>query len=194
MSDNISHLPRGNEARSSAAIPGYLAGTWKADRANSTIAFSVRQVLVTTVRGRFTGHDVTIVTDEDPLRSSVAVTIDLASVDTGNPKRDEHISSATFLDAAKHPTMSYRSTGIRHTNHSRVINGELTLHGVTRPVPLAVTQTRFGPGPNGEQRAAFSATAQIKRGDFGIGRWTGGGAVVSDKVSVSLEIEAVRQK
>ncbi|HEY3087897.1 MAG TPA: YceI family protein [Jatrophihabitantaceae bacterium] len=183
-----------NSAPTTIAIPGYLAGIWKADPAKSTIAFSVRQVLVTTVRGRFTGHDVTIVTGEDPLGSSVAVTIDLASVDTGNPKRDDHISSAPFLDAAKHPTMSYRSTGIRRAEDGWVVDGELTVHGVTRPVPLAVAQTRFGPGPTGEHRAGFSATARINRGDFGIDRWTGGGAVVSDKVSISLEIEAVLQK
>jgi polyisoprenoid-binding protein YceI len=183
-----------NTTPTTLAIPAYRTGTWKADPAKSTIAFSVRQVLVTTVRGRFTGHDVTIVTGEDPLGSSVAVTIDLASVDTGNPKRDEHIASVSFLDTAKHPTMSYRSTGIRHADDGWVIDGELTLHGVTRPVPLAVTQTRFGPGPNGEQQAGFSATAQINRGEFGIDRWTGGGAVVSDKVSISLEIEAVLQK
>lgn len=183
-----------NPTATTLGIPGYRAGTWKADPADSKIAFSVRQVLVTTVRGRFTDHDVTIVTGEDPLRSSVAVTIDLASVDTGNPKRDDHISSATFLDAAKHPTMSYRSTGIRHADDGWVVDGELTLHGITRPVPLVVARTRFGPGPNGEQRAGFSATARINRGDFGIDQWTGGGAVVSDKVSVSLEIEAVLQK
>jgi polyisoprenoid-binding protein YceI len=183
-----------NSAPTTIAIPGYLAGIWKADPAKSTIAFSVRQVLVTTVRGRFTGHDVTIVTGEDPLGSSVAVTIDLASVDTGNPKRDDHISSAPFLDAAKHPTMSYRSTGIRQTDDGWIIDGELTLHGVTRQVPLAVEVTGFGPDPSGGQRAGFSATADINRGDFGIDQWTGGGVVVGDKVSISLTIEAVLQQ
>jgi polyisoprenoid-binding protein YceI len=187
MSEKISHLPRG----SSTAIPGYLPGTWKADPARSTIAFAVRQLVLTTVRGRFTNHDVTIVTGEDPLRSSVAVTIDLASVDTGNPKRDEHLGSA-FLDVAKYPTMSYRSTGVRYADDGWVVDGELTLHGITRPVSLAVAPTRFGPGAGGEQRAAFSATARVNRSEFNIDQWTGGGVVVSDKVSVSLEIEAVR--
>ena len=186
MSDKISHLARG----SSTAIPGYRPGTWKADPAKSTIAFAVRQLVFTTVRGRFTGHDVTIVTGEDPLGSSVAVTIDLASVDTGNPKRDEHLGAA-FLDVAKYPTMSYRSTGVRYADDGWVVDGELTLHGITRPVPLAVTPTRFGPGPGGEQRAGFSATARVNRSEFNIDQWTGGGVVVSDKVSVSLEIEAV---
>ena len=181
-------------APSTVAIPGYLAGTWKADPANSQIAFSVRQLMATKVRGQFTSYDVTIVTSEDPLGSSLVATIDLASVDTGNEKRDDHIRSATFLEVAKHPTVNYRSTSIRQADEGWLIDGELILHGVTRPVPLAVAVNRFGPGPNGGQRAAFSATAQINRGDFGIDRWTGGGAVVSDKVSIGLEIEAVLQK
>lgn len=198
MNDKISPRPRGSDARSSApptaAIPGYLTGTWKADPARSAITFSVRQVLLTTVRGQFTGHDVTIVTGEDPLGSSVAATIELASIDTGNPKRDEHVRSATFLDAANHPTVSYRSTGIRHADEGWLVDGELTLHGVTRPVPLTVKRTRFLTGPDGEQRASYSATAQLNRGEYGIDRWTGGGAVVSDKVRISLDIEAVLQQ
>ena len=78
-------------APATVAIPGYLAGTWKADPANSQIAFSVRQLMVTKVRGRFTSYDVTIVTSEDPHGSSVVATIDLASIDTGNMKRDDHL-------------------------------------------------------------------------------------------------------
>jgi polyisoprenoid-binding protein YceI len=181
-------------APAAVAIPDYLVGTWKADPVHSDVAFSVRHLMVATVRGRFTGYDITMVTNEDPLGSSVTATIDLASVDTGNPRRDDHISSATFLDAAKHLTMSYRSTGIRQADDGWVVDGELTLHGVTRLVPLAVKQTRFGAGPDGEQRARFSATARINRGEFGIDRWTGGGAVVSDKVAISLEIEAALQE
>ena len=174
-----------------AEITGYQPGTWTADPAQSGIAFSVRQLLITTVSGRFTRYDATIVAGQDPLGSSVNATIELASLDTGNEKRDEHIRSATFFDVAKHPTARYRSTGIRRAGDGWVIDGVLTLHGITRNVPLAVTATGFGPGPNGGRRAVFSATAQVDRGEFGIGRWTGGGLVVSDKVPVSLEIHAV---
>jgi polyisoprenoid-binding protein YceI len=175
-----------------AAIPGYKSGTWKVDPAHSDIAFSVRQLLITTVSGRFTRYDVTIVTGEDPLGSSVNATIELASLDTGNEKRDEHIRSDTFFDVAKHPTASYRSTGIRRAGEGWVIDGDLTLHGITRNV-LAVAVTGIGPGPNGGRRAGFSATAQVNRGEFGIDRWTGGGLVVSDKVPISLEIHAIRR-
>jgi polyisoprenoid-binding protein YceI len=178
-------------APSATAIPNYLAGTWKADPLGSEVSFSVRMLMLTTVRGRFTGHDVTIVTGESALDSSVAATIDLSSVDTGIQRRDNHLRSADFLEVEKYPTMGYRSGGIRPTDEGWIVDGELTLHGVTRRVPLAVEVNGFGPDPSGGHRAAFSATAQISRGDFGIDRWAGGGAVVGDKVSVSLRIEAV---
>lgn len=183
-----------NTVPATVAIPGYLAGTWKADPVHSEIAFSVRQLMVSKLRGRFTSHDVTIVTRKDPLGSSVAATIDLASIDTGNHKRDNHLRSAAFFEVEAYPTMSYRSAGIRQAGDGWVIDGELTLHGLTRQVPLAVAVNGFGPDPNGGQRAGFSATAQINRGDFGIAIPMGGGGVVSDKVSISLQIQAVLQK
>jgi polyisoprenoid-binding protein YceI len=182
---------------SSVAIPGYLAGTWTADPVHSEIAFSVRHLMISKVRGRFTGYDVTIVTGEDPLGSSVTATIDLASIDTGNETRDNHLRSGDFFEVEKYPTMSYRSTGISRTDDGLIIDGDLTLRGVTRHVPLAVEMNGFGPDPWGGQRAGFSATAQINRRDFGIDitvPMEGGGVVVGDKVSISLEIEAVLQK
>jgi polyisoprenoid-binding protein YceI len=185
-----------NSAPATVALPGYLAGTWKADPVHSEIAFSVRHLMVSKARGRFTSYDITIVTSEDPLGSSVAATIDLASIDTGNEPRDNHLRSADYLEVEKYPTMRYRSTGIRPTDDGWVIDGELTLHGVTRQVPLAVEVNGFGPDPFGGQRAGFSATAQINRRDFGIDITTpmdGGGVVVGDQVSISLEIQAIRQ-
>jgi polyisoprenoid-binding protein YceI len=185
-----------NSALATVTVPGYLVGTWKADPVHSEIAFSVRHLMVAKVRGRFTSYDVTIVTSEDPLGSSVAATIDLASIDTGNEARDTNLRSADFFEVDKYPTMSYRSTGIRQTDDGWVIDGELTLHDVTRQVPLAVEVNGFGPDPWGGQRAGFSATAQINRRDFGIDMtipMEGGGATVGDKVSISLEIEAVLQ-
>jgi polyisoprenoid-binding protein YceI len=176
------------------ATPGYLVGTWKADPAHSEIGLSVRLLMVGKVRGRFTGYDVTIVTGEDPLRSSVAATIDLASIDTGNERRDNHLRSADFFEVETFPTMSYRSTGVRQAGDGWIVDGELTLHGVTRPVPLAVEANGFGPDRSGGQRAGFSAAAQINRGDFGIDRWRGGGAVVGGQVSISLRIEAVLRR
>ncbi len=186
-----------NSAPVTVAIPGYLVGTWKADPVHSEIAFSVRHLMVSKVRGRFTSYDVTIVTSEDPRGSSVAATIDLASVDTGTEPRDNNLRSADYFEVEKDPTMSYRSTGIRRTDDGWVIDGELTLHGVTGQVPLTAEVNGFAPDPWGGQRAGFSATAQINRRDFGIGTtmpMDGGGIAVGDKVSISLEIEAVLQQ
>ncbi len=210
MSDNLSRPPRELRSRTNAdpaileetmhpapatvAIPGYRAGTWNADPARSEISLSARMLLASKVRGRFTRYDVTIVTSEDPLGSSVAATIDLASVNTGNQRRDHHLRSADFFEAEKHPTMSYRSTAIRRTGDGWIIDGELTLHGATRQVPLAVETNRFSRDPGGGQRAAFTATAQISRADFGIDRWSGGGAIIGGKVQISLTIEAVLQQ
>jgi polyisoprenoid-binding protein YceI len=163
---------------------------------HSEIAFSVRLLLISKARGRFTGFEATIVTGEDPMDSSVTATIDLASVDTGNARRDDHLRSAYF-QVENHPTMSYRSTGIHQADDGWVIDGELALHGITRNVPLTVETNGFDPGPRGGKRARFSATAQVDRSDFGIGRamlLDGGGVGIGDKVSIRLEIEAVLQE
>ncbi|MEV4109961.1 YceI family protein [Nonomuraea sp. NPDC049695] len=186
-----------NTVPATVEIPGYLAGTWKADPVHSEVAFIVRHLMISKTRGRFTGYDVTIVTSEDPLGSSVTATIDLASIDTGNELRDNHLRSADYLEIEKYPTMSYRSTGVRQSGDGWAVDGELTLHGVTRQVPLAVEVNGFGPDQWGGQRAGFSATAEIKRSDFGIDisiPMEAGGVVVADKVSISLEIQAVLQK
>jgi polyisoprenoid-binding protein YceI len=163
-----------------------MAGVWRADPAHSEIAFSMRQ-LGAAVRGRFTDYDATIVTAEDPLASSVTATIDLTSLDTGNRLRDKHLRFADYHGAEHDPTMTYRSTGIRRTADGWLVDGELTLHGVTRQVPLTVEEPAFG-----DRRARFSATAQLNRREFGI-RITGG-VVIADRVTVSLEIEAGLQR
>ncbi|MFI6648103.1 YceI family protein [Streptomyces sp. NPDC050529] len=182
-------------APATAAIPGYLAGTWKADPAHCRISFSLRFLTLGTERGRFTDCDATIVTREEPQRSALTATIAVASIDTGNEKRDTHLRSADYLDAENHPTMSYRSTGIHPSGDGWTVDGDLTLHGVTRQVPLAVEVNGFAPGASGAQRAAFSATADIDRRDFGItARTDGGGVLVGYKVSISLVIQAVLQK
>ncbi len=184
-------------APATIAIPGYLAGIWNADPAHSEVAFSVRHLMVSKTRGRFTSYDATLVIAEDPVDSTVTATIDLASIDTGNEMRDNHLRSADYFETEKYPTMSYRSTGVRQTDDGWAVDGELTLHGVTRQVPMAVEVNGFRPDPFGGQRAGFSATAQINRRDFGIDLtipMDGGGVAVGDKVSISLEIEAVLQK
>jgi polyisoprenoid-binding protein YceI len=151
-------------------------------------------MMVSKVRGRFNRVSGRIITGDDLLDSSVTAEIDVSSFDTGNPQRDEHIRSADFLHAGQFPTMTYRSSALRWDDDNLVVDGELTLHGITRPVPLTVELTGFGADPYGGTRAGFSATTKINRKDFGIDTelpLDGGGVVIGDTVQISLDIQAV---
>lgn len=177
-------------------LPGLVAGSWAIDVAHSDVAFTVRHLMVSKVRGQFTRFEGAIQITEEPTDSSVVATIDLSSIDTHNDDRDAHLRSPDFFDVERHPTMTYRSTGVRPTGDGYAVSGELSLHGVTRPVELALEFNGVSPDPWGAIRAGFSATTEINRRDFGIDislPLAGGGFVVSDKVNVSLEIEAVLQ-
>jgi polyisoprenoid-binding protein YceI len=153
-------------------------------------------MMVSKVRGKFTKFSGELVTADDVLASSVSADIDLASIETGAEQRDGHLRSPDFFDTENHPLMTYRSTGIRYDGDDFIVDGELTLKGVTRSVPLKLEVNGFGPDAYGGTRAGFSATAEINRQDFGV-NWNAamehGGVVVSDKVTINLEIEAVLQ-
>ncbi len=126
--------------------------------------------------------------------SAAEVTVDLTSVDTHNEQRDTHVRSADFLDVDNYPQMTFRSTGLRVDGDDFVLVGDLDLHGVRRAVELEVEVNGFGPDPFGGYRAGFSATTEINRSDFGVSLnmpMDGGGVVVSDKIGITLEIEAV---
>jgi polyisoprenoid-binding protein YceI len=178
-------------------LPGYVAGRWALDRAHSSVSFTVRHLMVSKVRGQFTDFDGEIVTGADPLDSSVSATVDLSSIDTGNADRDAHIRSADFFDVETHPTLAFRSTGVRRDGDDFVVDGELSLHGVSRPVELKLEVNGFQhASPFGDVRAGFSATTEISRKDWGIEfnmPLEGGGVVVGDKVQIALEIEAILQ-
>lgn len=178
-------------------IPGYVAGTWTIDPVHSEVGFSVRHMMVSKVRGKFTSFSATMTTTEDPLQSSVVATIDLSSITTGNEDRDNHIRSADFFEVDTYKTMTYRSTGVRVDGDDYIVDGELTLKGVTKPVPLRVELGGFGPDAYGGTRAGFSARGEINRRDFGVdfnAALETGGVVVADKVSIELEIEMVLDK
>lgn len=179
-------------------IPGYRTGTWTIDTVHSDVSFSVRHMMVSKVRGQFTDFEGEIVTAGTPTDSSVTATIRLESIDTRNEQRDAHIRSKDFFEVETYPTMTYRSTGVADNgNGTWTVNGDLELHGVTKNVPLKLELNGFTADPFGGQRAGFSATAEISRSDFGIDiamPMDGGGVVVGDKVSISLEIEAVLQQ
>jgi polyisoprenoid-binding protein YceI len=179
---------------STGAIPGYTAGTWIIDPVHSDVSFTVRHMMVSKVRGKFAAFSGEIVTGADPLDSSVTAEIDLRSIDTGSEQRDNHIRSADFFEVETYPTMTYRSTGVRHDGDGFMVDGKLTLKGVTRDVPLTLELNGFGPDAYGGTRAGFTASAEINRRDFGVNFnavMETGGTVVSDKVTIHLEIEAV---
>ena len=177
-----------------STIPGYRTGTWQIDTVHSDVSFSVRHMMVSKVRGQFTDFEGTIVTAEEPTDSSVTSSIKLDSIDTRSEQRDTHIRSADFFDVAQYPTMTYRSTSLVPNGDTWTVHGELSLHGVTKSVPLNLELNGFTADPYGGQRAGFSATAEINRRDFGIDismPMDGGGVVVGEKISITLEIEAV---
>ena len=174
-------------------IPGYIAGTWDIDPVHSTVGFAVRHMMVSKVRGRFTTFSGEIVTGENLEDSKVTATVDAASIDTANEQRDEHIRSADFFAVEKYPTWTFRSTSVSEDK----LEGELTIKGVTKPVTFDLEFTGFGPDAYGGTRAGFEATTTINRNDFGVDiqmPLDGGGVVIGDKVTITLEIEAVLRK
>lgn len=178
-------------------IPGYVVGTWDIDPVHSDVSIIARHFVVSKVRGHFNEYSGEIVTAANPLDSTVNATIKAASIDTKNEQRDGHIRNADFLDVENHPEITFRSTGLSADGDDFTLAGELTLRGNTRPVSLALEINGFGPDPFGGQRVGFSARTTITRKDFGVNFnavLEGGGAVVSDKLEVVMEIEAVLRK
>ncbi|WP_347354956.1 YceI family protein [Intrasporangium sp.] len=177
-----------------STIAGYRAGVWRLDPAHSEIGFVARHMMVSKVRGRFTGYTATITTAENLTDSHVEVQVDLSSITTGIEARDNHLRSSDFFNVATSPTMTFRSTAIRPDGDDWAMDGELSIRGVTRPVTLAVEIGGFTPDPAGGTRAGFSAAGQINRHDFGV-NWNaaleGGGVVVGDKVAIAIEAEAI---
>ncbi|HWM02141.1 MAG TPA: YceI family protein [Actinophytocola sp.] len=174
-------------------IPGYLTGTWDIDPVHTEVGFVVRHLVVTKVRGRFTEVKGTIVTAENPLDSTIDITVGLDSITTHNQTRDDHLRSADFFEVETYPEMTYHATSARPEDSDFVLDGSLTLKGVTRPVPLTFELNGFSPDPWGGTRAGFSATGHINRKDFNV-NFEGvqnGLAVVGDRIELHIEVEAV---
>jgi polyisoprenoid-binding protein YceI len=171
--------------------------TWTIDASHSNVEFSVRHLMIASVKGRFAEVQGTVVTaEDDPTRTKIDVTIGAASIDTRMPQRDEHLRSADFFDVANHPTLTFTSRRVERDGEDLRIVGDLTIRGVTREVVLAVTAHGRQTDPWGGTRAGFEATGRIKRGDFGL-TWNqaleAGGVLVGDDVKLSIDVELVRQ-
>jgi polyisoprenoid-binding protein YceI len=171
---------------------------WDLDKVHSSIHFSVRHLMVSKVRGEFHDWAGTLMLDPDDFtKSSVEVTIQAASIDTRDEKRDGHLRSPDFLDAEKFPTLAFKSTTVEKTGSRLALHGTLALHGVTKPVTIDVEPTEVVKDPWGGTRTGFSGKLTIERKEFGL-HWNAaletGGVLVGDKVEITLEIEAIHAK
>ncbi|MFJ7334251.1 YceI family protein [Streptomyces sp. NPDC101116] len=191
----------GAPASSAAVLPdpklANLSGEWVVDPAHSRIGFSVRHAMVTTVRGCFLEYESRLYFDaHDPTRSRADITLFTSSVDTGVEQRDAHLVGRDFLDAATYPRMRFTSTAVEQTGADLFrMSGELTIKGVSRPVVLDMTYIGNVTDPFGYDRVGFDGTTTINRSDWGLtynSRLAEGGAMVSEKVRLQLDIAAIR--
>lgn len=172
--------------------------SWSVDKTHSMVDFKVRH-LVANVTGSFRDFDAVINLDRNnPAASNVEFTIQAKSIDTGEPKRDDHLRSADFFEVEKYPTIHFRSTGIKAKSKTEFdVTGDLTMHGVTKRMTLPVTFLGFGKDGRGNERAGFEIGGTIDRKDFGI-VWNRaldeGGVVLGDDVKVMIGLSLVKKK
>lgn len=172
--------------------------SWKIDSSHSQITFSVRHMMIANVHGRFETFAGTVdFNEQHPEHSSVSVEIDVLSINTREPQRDEHLRSPDFLNAAEFPRLTFQSTRVEKLdeNHGRIY-GDLTIRGISRPVTLDVEYAGTAKSPWGTTSAGFSASTRLNRKDWGL-TWNvaleTGGILVGDTINVNIELEIVKQ-
>ncbi|MDP9278071.1 MAG: YceI family protein [Gemmatimonadota bacterium] len=170
--------------------------TWKLDPSHTLVEFSAKHLMITTVKGRITDVEGTIVSDEKDLgNSSVEATLKAVSIDTRTDQRDQHLRSADFLNAELFPEIKFRSTRIEGDKEKFKLTGDLTIRDVTRPITLEVQFEGRTRDPWGGDRVGFSASGKIDRRDFGL-TWNqaleAGGVVVGNDVKINIEVEAIK--
>jgi polyisoprenoid-binding protein YceI len=193
MTDTIT--PVSTRAVNGLTLPS--TGTFVLDKSHTEVGFIARHLMVSKVRGRFTDFEGTIVVADDPSESSVEVTIQAASINTNDENRDKHVRTNDFLSVDEFPALTFRSTKVELSSGGDwKVNGDLTVRGVTRPIVLDVQFEGVIQDPWGNQRLGFTASGEIDRNDFGVSFnavLETGGFVVSPKVKLEIEAEAVRQ-
>lgn len=170
---------------------------WTLDTAHSHTDFSVKHLMISTVRGRFTKMEGTGETNADGTLKSAVLKLDTASIDTSTPQRDDHLRSADFFDAAKNPTIEFTATKIDQSGTAATIVGNLSMHGVTKPVTLKGEITGPITDPWGNARMALNVSGKINRKDWGLTYNSvieAGGVMISEDVTLTVEVEAVGEK
>jgi polyisoprenoid-binding protein YceI len=178
-----------------ALVDGYQTGTWKLDPTHSEIAFSVRHLAISKVKGVFEQFDVTVTAPEDPEDATVQATIEIASVNTKQAQRDQHLRTSDFFAADEHPQMRFVSTALRAQEDGEfVLEGDLTLRGVTRPVTLKGEFGGITVDGYGQTKAGVEAKTKINRHDFGVS-WNAaleaGGMTLGDDVTITFDLQFV---
>ena len=181
-----------------ATTPQTSIATWNLDPVHSVAEFKVKHMMISNVKGQFTGISGLLTLDEaDIANSRIEATIDATSINTREPQRDAHLKSADFFDVEKYPSLVFRSTAVKRTGDEELaVTGDLTIHGVTKQVVFSVD----GPAPQakdpwGNTRIGLSATTKINRKDFGL-TWNAaletGGILVGEEVTITLDVQFVK--
>ncbi len=181
---------------STTQITAIPTGTWTVDASHSSVDFRVKHLGISTVRGSFREFEGSLEIGEDITSSKVTGKIKAASIDTGEPKRDEHLRSADFFDADTYPEITFESTSIEVIDEDEFhVTGDLTMHGVTKPITLHAEVTGTEEDPWGNTRVGLEAQGELSRGDWGMTfnqALGSGNMMVSDKVRINAEISAVK--
>jgi polyisoprenoid-binding protein YceI len=172
--------------------------TWKLDPAHSAAEFKVKHMMISNVKGNFSGLSGTLIENTaDPAKSTVEASVDVTTVSTGDPQRDGHLKSGDFFEAEKYPTMTFKSTRVERKGEGEYkVAGDLTLHGITKPVTFIVEgPSTPGKDPWGNTRIGLSATTKINRKDFGL-NWNAaletGGILVGEDVQITLDVQFIQ--
>lgn len=166
--------------------------TYDVDPAHSSVTFEIGHLGIARIHGRFDQTEGTFVYDEaEPSNSKVDLTVQADSLYTGVQQRDDHVRSADFLDVEQYPTITFESTGVKRISRNiYAVQGDLTLHGTTKPITVHAVKTGEGEGMNGEWRAGFTTTFSIRRSDYGVDFMI---PAVSDRMLLTVSLEGIRQ-
>ncbi|RFA15621.1 polyisoprenoid-binding protein [Subtercola boreus] len=177
-------------------IPGHKAGTWTIDPSHSEVAFSVRHLLISKVKGKFEKFDATFVTGESPLDTKLTASADIESINTGDANRDGHLRTNDFFNAPEFPTITFVSNSVVAEKDDLKVSGDLTIKGVTKTVTFDVEFGGFGNDLYGNYKLGLTAKTVINRNDFGVS-WNApleaGGVLVGDDVTITIDLQASLQ-